>query len=60
MQSGKISKELAKHYTELFEKRQKSDYNDFFDFDEETVVRFYEPSKLFVEKVEELINNNCT
>lgn len=60
VQSGKFSKELAKHYTELFEKRQKSDYNDFFDFDEETVLRLYEPSKLFIEKVEELINNNCT
>jgi uncharacterized protein (UPF0332 family) len=56
VQTGKINKESAKLYTELFEKRQKGDYNDFFDFDEETVLRLYEPSKLFIEKIEELVN----
>ena len=54
--NGKISKELAKHYTELYEKRQKGDYNDFFDFDETTVLRLFEPSKIFIKKIEELIN----
>ena len=29
IQTGIISKDLGKHYTELFEKRQKGDYNDF-------------------------------
>lgn len=33
VKTGIIEKRLAKHYTDLFEKRQKSDYNDFFDFD---------------------------
>jgi uncharacterized protein (UPF0332 family) len=56
VQKGKISKELARHYSELFEKRQKGDYNDFFDFDEETVLRLYQPSLLFIERIEELIN----
>lgn len=51
VQNGKIDKKLAKHYTELFEKRQKGDYNDFFDFDEDT----YNPSKLFIETIEVLI-----
>lgn len=55
VQKGKIDKVLAKHYTELFEKRQKGDYNDFYDFDEETVLRLYNPSKLFIERLEELI-----
>ena len=27
--TGLVSKELGKHYSELFEKRQKGDYNDF-------------------------------
>jgi uncharacterized protein (UPF0332 family) len=54
--TGKISKEFAKHYTELYEKRQKGDYNDFFDFDKDTVLRLYEPSKSFIDKIEELIN----
>ena len=55
--TGKISKELGKHFTELFEKRHKGDYNDFFDFDEETVVRLFEPSKIFISKIEELIKS---
>lgn len=55
VQTGRISKELARHYTELFEKGQKGDYNDFFDFDEEVVLKLYEPSKLFIEKIEQLI-----
>jgi uncharacterized protein (UPF0332 family) len=54
--TGKISKDLAKHYTELYEKRQKGDYNDFFDFDKATVLRLYEPSKSFIDKIEELID----
>jgi uncharacterized protein (UPF0332 family) len=55
VQTGRVSKELARHFTELSEKRQKGDYNDFFDFDEETVVRLYGPSKLFIARIEELI-----
>jgi uncharacterized protein (UPF0332 family) len=58
VQNGKISKDLAKLYTDLFEKRQKGDYNDFFDFDRDTVRRLYEPSKLFIQKIEELINES--
>jgi uncharacterized protein (UPF0332 family) len=56
VQTGMINKDLARHYSELFEKRQKGDYNDFFDFDEDTVLRLYEPSRLLIEKIEELIN----
>jgi uncharacterized protein (UPF0332 family) len=50
-----ISKELGKHYSELFEKRQKGDYNDFFDFDEETVVKLYQPSLDFIKEIEKQI-----
>jgi uncharacterized protein (UPF0332 family) len=56
VQTGKVSKELARHYTELFEKRQKGDYNDFYDFGKDAVLRLYEPSKLFIIAIEELIN----
>ena len=53
--TGLISKELGKHYSELFEKRQKGDYNDFFDFDEETVVKLYQPSIDFIREIERQI-----
>lgn len=55
IQTGLISKELGKHYSELFEKRQRGDYNDFFDFDEETVLRLYQPSVDFIKEIEKLI-----
>jgi uncharacterized protein (UPF0332 family) len=56
VKTGKVDKNLAKHYTDLFEKRHKGDYNDFYDFDEETTKRLFPLSKKFIEKIEELIN----
>ncbi len=56
VKTGKIDKNLAKHYTELFEKRQKSDYNDFYDHDKETVIRLYPLSIQFINRIEKLIN----
>lgn len=50
-----IDRQLARHYTDLFEKRHKGDYNDFFDYDEETVRRLLPLTKKFIEKIQELI-----
>jgi len=58
VQNGKIDKDLARHFSELFEKRQKGDYNDFFDFDKETVLRLYQPSRIFIQKIEELLQES--
>lgn len=55
VKTGKVDRNLAKHYTDLFEKRHKGDYNDFFDYDEETVLRLLPLSKKLIEKIEELI-----
>ncbi len=55
VKTGKVDRSLAKHYTDLFVKRNKGDYNDFFDYDEETVNRLLPLAKRFIEKVEELI-----
>jgi len=53
--TGIISKGLGKHYSKLFKKRQKGDYNDFFDFDEETVLSLYQPSVEFIKEIEKQI-----
>ncbi len=53
--TGLISREFGKHYSELFEKRQKGDYNDFFDVDEETALRLYQPSIDFIKEIERII-----
>jgi uncharacterized protein (UPF0332 family) len=55
VQTGIINRDLGKHFSELFEKRQKGDYNDFFDFDEETVLRLHQPSIDFIRAIEMLI-----
>ncbi|RLD62514.1 MAG: hypothetical protein DRJ05_00120 [Bacteroidetes bacterium] len=56
VKTGQIDKTLAKHYTKLFEKRHKGDYNDFFDYDENTVVEMLPKSKSLIARIEELIN----
>ena len=56
VKTGIIDKKLAKHYTDLFEKRHKSDYNDFFDYDELTVKRLFPLSLEFISKIEEILD----
>ncbi len=53
---GRVSMELARLYAELFDKRQKADYNDNFDLDEKTVTRLYKPCIEFITQIELLIN----
>lgn len=53
--TGLISREFGRHYSELFEKRQKGDYNDFFDVDEKTALRLYQPSVDFIKEIERII-----
>jgi uncharacterized protein (UPF0332 family) len=55
VKTGIIDKNLAKHFTELFEKRLKGDYNDFYDYDQETVERLFPYSVQLIERIEELI-----
>jgi uncharacterized protein (UPF0332 family) len=57
VKTGLIDRDLAKHFTELFEKRHKGDYNDFYDYDEETVLRLYPVSQRFIEEITKIIDN---
>lgn len=57
VKSGLIDRDLAKHFTELFEKRQKVDYNDFYDFDEETVMRLYPVSQRFIVEITNMLES---
>ena len=50
-----FDKSLAKHFTELFDKRNKGDYNDFFDYDEETVLRLYPLSQELIKQIQLLL-----
>lgn len=57
VKTGKIERNVAKLYTDLFVKRNKGDYNDFFDYDEDTVTRLYPQTVDFIRIIEQLINN---
>ncbi|MGE0019617.1 MAG: HEPN domain-containing protein [Draconibacterium sp.] len=57
VKTGKIDRDLAKHFTELSEKRHKGDYNDFYDYDEETVLRLFPVSQQFIEAIEQILKN---
>ncbi len=58
VKTGKIDKELGKHYSKLFEKRHKGDYTDFFDYDEDTVLQFYPMSQKFIIQIEILMQES--
>jgi uncharacterized protein (UPF0332 family) len=55
VKDGIIEKELGRHYTELFDKRSKGDYNDFFDYDEQTVLSLFPKSQKFVTEITALL-----
>jgi hypothetical protein len=39
----------------MLDKRQKGDYNDIFDIDQETIHRLYKPCLEFIDEVERLV-----
>ena len=57
VKTGKISRELGKHYSQLFEKRIKGDYNDFFDFDEKTTMSLFPHTKELIAQVQILLKD---
>jgi len=57
VKTGLFDRDLAKHFTELFEKRNKGDYNDFYDYDEETVLRLYPICQRFIKEITSILDN---
>jgi len=55
IKEGKITQESSIFYSEIFDKRQKGDYEDFLDFDEDDVVILLEPAKKLINEIEFII-----
>jgi len=55
IKTHKIEKKYGKLYSNLFNWRQKGDYSDFFDFDEETVKGLMIPVQEFIEIIKQII-----
>lgn len=56
VKTEKISKELGKLYSDLFDARQRGDYSDFYDFEEGTAHLLYDGSIDLIKKGKELMN----
>ena len=56
VKTEKISKENAKIYNKLFNKRHDSDYIDFAEFDARTVKPWINQTQTFIKVIEELLN----
>jgi len=55
VKTEKIDKEFGLIFSQLFTWRQKGDYDDLFDFQEEKVLPYFEPVKKLILEVERLI-----
>lgn len=55
VKKGLISRDLAKFFTEIFDKRHTSDYDDFIDFSEEEVTNLVPLAEQFIDEVEKLL-----
>ncbi len=56
--TGKIDKYFGKTYSQLFTMRQKGDYDDMFNFDEEKVLHYFKPVKEFMLAIEGIVNKS--
>ncbi|MFV0582683.1 MAG: HEPN domain-containing protein [Parabacteroides gordonii] len=57
VQTGKISPELGRFYTKLFNKRQDGDYDNFIFFDDTDLEEFYPQAVIFIEAIEKIIQS---
>lgn len=57
IKENKITKDLGKFYSDIFDMRHTGDYDDFVDFTEEDVLDVIVPAKELISIVENLIQN---
>ena len=57
VQSGLVSKDDGRFFSDLYDRRQTGDYDDFVNYDEFTVNRLYEQAEEFVRRQLELVKN---
>jgi uncharacterized protein (UPF0332 family) len=55
IKTGILDKKYGKIYSKLFDFRQKGDYGDLFDFDDNTVLPLVNQVKEFIASIKELI-----
>jgi uncharacterized protein (UPF0332 family) len=56
VQQGLVSKEDGRFFSDLYDRRQTGDYDDFVSFERETVLKLYEHAEGFIARISNLIN----
>jgi uncharacterized protein (UPF0332 family) len=57
VKTGKVNVETGRFYSRMFEFRQKSDYADFVQFEDEKVKEWLAKAKQFIEEIEGVIES---
>ena len=55
VRTGLIDKDLGKYYSDIFDKRQTGDYDDFVTFTKKEVISLLEPAKQLIFAIEKFI-----
>jgi uncharacterized protein (UPF0332 family) len=55
IKTGILPKDLGKAFIQLFDLRQKGDYGDFYDFDQEKAKPFFKPVEELLYQIEALL-----
>jgi len=55
VKTGLVDKELGKFYSDIFDKRQTGDYDDFVTFTEEEIMSLLPPAKKLISELEKLL-----
>ena len=55
VKAGLISKELGKFYSDIFDKRQTRDYDDFIDYNKGDVLELIKPANQLISEIEALL-----
>lgn len=58
VQTGLVQKEDGRFFSDLYDRRQTGDYEDFVLYDEDTVMNLYKQAKDFIERMINLLNQH--
>lgn len=56
VQKGIVSKEDGRFFSDLYDRRQTGDYDDFITYDESTVIQLYNQADEFIKRILKLIS----
>lgn len=58
VQTGLVSKEDGRFFSDLYDRRQTGDYDDFVLYEEETVLKLFNQASGFIERMIALLNQS--